>query len=183
MGGGMFVKASLIAWLVLIACLGSAGAAQSVRWTISADGYGPIRFGMTIERAEALLGTRLVQDDYNDGDECRYFTPLSGHPGVAFMASMRKIVRVDVNLPADSKALAPITDRGAKIGDSEARVLSLYKGHIKVGPHFYTGPEGHYMRVYSASGKVRLIFETDGHKVQSYRSGREPAIEYVEGCQ
>jgi hypothetical protein len=31
-------------------------------------------------------------------------------------------------------------------------------------------------------GNNRIVFETDGKKVVKYRSGRLPAVEYVEGC-
>jgi hypothetical protein len=37
--------------------------------------------------------------------------------------------------------------------------------------------------VHDEAGKVRLIFETDGKVVTSYRAGHEPEVEYVEGCQ
>lgn len=139
---------------------------------------------MKVEEAEKLLGVKLQQDTYNDSDECRYFTPIGAFAGLLFMTSNRSILRVDVQTAEGDTGLPTIaTDTGAKIGDAEAHVVALYKGHVKVGPHFYTGPEGHYLRVYSRHGKVRLIFETDGAKVVSYRAGREPQIEYVEGCQ
>jgi hypothetical protein len=52
------------------------------------------------------------------------------------------------------------------------------------GPHHYTGPQGHYLylRVFDDRGQVRMIFETNGKTVESYRVGRAPTVEYVEGC-
>lgn len=179
------MRLSVLASMVLLLSLVARDVEAKHTFTVTANGFGPVRFGMKVEQAEKVLGVRLVQDDYNDYDSCRYFTSASGFTGVLFMTSMRKIVRVDVDTLDDAKAspTATETDKGAKIGDSEARVVALYAGRIKVGPHFYTGPEGHYLRVYDATGKVRLIFETDGKKVLSYRAGHEPAVEYVEGCQ
>ena len=54
---------------------------------------------------------------------------------------------------------------------------------IRVEPHAYTGPEGHYL-VYLAP-VVRMfavVFETDGTRVTTYRAGRQPEVMYVEGC-
>lgn len=140
--------------------------------------------GMSLVEAERLLGVRLEKDNYNDHEGCRYYTSVEGYRGLAFMTSLGKVVRVDVDESEDPKKPVPIaTEEGAKIGDTEARVLALYKGRIKVSPHFYGGLPSHYFRVYDGIGKVRLIFETDGKAVTSYRAGREPEIEYVEGCQ
>jgi len=144
---------------------------------VSSDGFGPVRFGMKVEEAEKALQVKLEQDNYTDSDECRYFKPVRGYRGLAFMTAKGVIVRLDVDEGQDIE-----TDRGAKIGDSEQRVLALYKGRIRVEPHHYTGPEGHYLVVTGNDGKVQLVFETDGAKVVNYRAGREPQVQYVEGC-
>jgi hypothetical protein len=75
------------------------------------------------------------------------------------------------------------TVEGAGIGDSEARIDSLYHGRVTVGPHKYT--EGHYLTVKPTTGDesaFRLLFETDGRRVTRYRAGRLPEVEWVEGC-
>ena len=100
------------------------------------------------------------------------------------MTKNSAILRVDIFKPEDPKADAPPeTDKGAKIGDTEERLQSLHPGQTKIEPHHYTGPEGHYVLVSDSTGKVRLVFETDQKKVVTFRVGREPAVEYVEGCQ
>ena len=157
------------------------GPAKADGWTVSLDGFGPVRLGMTIDDAQRALNLPLQIDDYLDDESCRYFTPKGskGAPSIAFMTDHRRIVRIDVFPGA---APSPQTDRGAKIGDTEARIFELYRNHVKSGPHHYTGPQGHYLRVLDDSGHVRMIFETDGKTVENYRVGREPAVEYVEGC-
>lgn len=91
------------------------------------------------------------------------------------MVEKDEISRVDVT--AGSVA----TVEGAKIGDSEDRIKSLYPGRVAVQPHKYT--DGHYLVVTPKSGgDNRIVFETDGKKVLRYRSGRMPAVQYVEGC-
>lgn len=153
-------------------------------YTVTEDGFGPVTLGMSVEQAERLLGVRLVKDTYLDHEECRYHTPATGYRGLSFMTSLGKIVRIDVHGSKDPANPVTIATReGAKTGDTETVVLRLYKGRIKVSPHFYGGLPSHYLRLYDDAGKVRLIFETnDAGFVTMYRSGREPEVEFVEGC-
>lgn len=157
--------------------------AQGSGWTVNKGGLGPIGIGTNIKVAEKLLGVHLQREDHADSDKCLYYTPLSGFQGVQFMTSKSIIVRIEIHPPQDKTAGPTVqTDKGAGIGDTEARILSLYRDHARIGPHFYTGPEGHYIRIVDENGRVRLLFETDGKVVLNYRVGSEPAIEFVEGC-
>lgn len=93
------------------------------------------------------------------------------------MVEQGSIARIDV----ESGSIA--TAAGARIDDSEHRILDLYHGRAKVSPHKYT--TGHYLTVTPASASdslYRIVFETDGRTVTEYRAGRPPAVEYVEGC-
>jgi hypothetical protein len=65
---------------------------------------------------------------------------------------------------------------------ARSRVIEFYKGRTKVEPHEYMAPEGHYVLVLGPDGKAQLVFETDGGKVVAYRAGRQPEVEWVEGC-
>jgi hypothetical protein len=167
-----------------LVALASASGAPLSPLTVSQDGFGSVKLEMTVGEAERVLGVHLEKDNYNDFEECRYYTPVQGYRGLSFMTSLGKIVRIDIEGSTDPKKPVLIaTKEGAKTGDTEARVLALYKGRIKVGPHFYGGYPSHYFRVYDNVGKVRLIFETDGKVITSFRAGHEPEVEYVEGCQ
>ena len=73
------------------------------------------------------------------------------------------------------------TEQGARIGDSEQKILELYPG-ATVEPHAYEGPEGHYVRTRDAGGGHGYVFETDGQKVTRFRAGRYPEVEWIEGC-
>jgi hypothetical protein len=69
------------------------------------------------------------------------------------------------------------------VGDTEAAVLARHAGRIQVTAHPHDGPEGHYLTVRLPGDTLRLlILETDGKRVTSYRVGRRPAVEWVEGC-
>jgi hypothetical protein len=147
--------------------------------TVSGSGFGALRFGMTIAEGERALGVKLQPDnpDDVDDDSCRYYHPVNAFPGASFMTVDGVIARLDIY---DNKAIA--TDRGAKIGDAEGRVLQLYKGRTQVQPHFYGGLPDHYIKVLDENGVTRLLFETRNGKIDNYRAGRMPEVEYVEGC-
>jgi hypothetical protein len=142
-------------------------------WEVTAAGIGNIHAGMSLDEVKAV--TRNGIDIPAKLDECAYVRPGNAPKGVALMVEKGVVSRVDVTEGAVA------TTRGAKIGDTEERIQSLYPGQVKVVPHKYTS--GHYLVVTpDGGGENRIVFETDGQKVLRYRSGREPAVEYVEGC-
>lgn len=164
--------AACAAVLLIAAC----GQSAPTTTTVSGLGFGPVRFGMKVEAAAKALGVKLQQDNYTDDESCRYYTPQGGFKGLSFMTSDGLIVRVDVS-EGDIT-----TDAGAKIGDSEERVLALYKGRVRVTPHFYGGLPNHYLTVLDTKGETVLVFETSDGKIDYYRAGHLPQVEYVEGC-
>ena len=142
---------------------------------VTHDGFGPVKVGMTLPQASKALGVRVTRGAGYDGDGCYYAYPERGYEGVAFMVSGPRIVRIDVR----SNRYA--TDRGARVGDSEARIRRLYKGEYKVSRHKYF-EAGRYIEVEAKGGGYLLIFETDGRRVTTYRAGRPEQVGYVEGC-
>lgn len=142
------------------------------KWQVTAAGIGSVRAGMSLEEANVILDNALTIPAKLA--ECDYVRPKSPK-GIAFMVEKGEISRVEVQ-PGSSVS----TVAGAKIGDSEDRIKSLYPG-VEVKPAKYA--PGHYLEVTPRNGgNNRIVFETDGKKVVKYRSGRLPAVEYVEGC-
>jgi hypothetical protein len=131
---------------------------------------------MTVaEAASVVPGFRVpVRRNRN---ACMYATADSLPSGVRVMVEQGKVARVEVVEGSLQTA------RGARIGDTEARVKRLYPNQVTVSPHKYT--DGHYLTVVptsSADSAYRIIFETDGSRVLRYRAGTRPQVEYVEGC-
>jgi hypothetical protein len=94
----------------------------------------------------------------------------------AFSGADGKIARIEVRSGRTPTSL------GARVGDSEARIKSLYAGRVTSSPHKYL-PGGHYLTVTPADGSSnRIVFETNGKAVTEFRSGAQPAVEYVERC-
>ena len=142
-------------------------------WEVTYSGIGALRAGMSLDEAKIVMRDNLAIPAKLE--ECDFVKTRTGPKGLMVMVEKGEISRVDVT--AGSVA----TVEGAKIGDSEDRIKSLYPGQVAVQPHKYT--DGHYLVVTPKSGgDNRLVFETDGKKVLRYRSGRMPAVQYVEGC-
>ena len=162
--------------LALPACKKPAGNEDSA-WQVSIRGYGPIRTGMTLSDAAAAAARPLTE--INPGfEECDYvhFADDSSR-SVQFMVVGGRIARVDI----DDSTIS--TNHGIRIGDSEARVQSQYPGRVAVSPHKYV--DGHYLTIapeLPADSGLAIVFETDGSTVTTYRSGRVPEVEYIEGC-
>ena len=142
-------------------------------WEVTPAGIGNIKAGMTLQEVKVATNNGITIPARLD--ECAYIRPTSAPKGISLMVEKGTVSRVDITQGTVA------TTKGARIGDTEDRIKSLYPGQVKVMPHKYT--DGHYL-VVSPPGDAdnRIVFETDGKKVLRYRSGKEPAVEYVEGC-
>lgn len=158
---------------------------------VTIDGIGPVRVGMTIAQAEASARVRLVEKGGRAGmGGCYYVQPQPEIKGLGFMViSDRSDERIERNNDARVdvfKGSRLTTVSGARIGDTEARIKSLYPGKIKVTLHAYTGDGGrHYLTFVpqdSLDRNYRLVFETYRDRVTQFRAGRLPEVEYIEGC-
>lgn len=145
---------------------------------VAINGIGPVRVGMTVAEASKAAGVELLSEgNFGVGTSCSYLRP-KGKNNVAFMVTNRRIARIDVS---GGSRIATLS--GARIGDSEARIKSLYPGQIKVTPHKYTN--GRYLTFVPKDRQdrnYRVVFETDGKQVTEFRAGKLPEVEFVEGC-
>ena len=109
---------------------------------------------MTVEEAQGEYPTFRVPKS-QEGSACSYAT-LNGWPaGIGVMVDAGKVARVEVRRGNFA------TSTGARIGDTEQRIQSLYPGQVTVSPHKYT--DGHYLTVdptAEADSAYRIIFET-----------------------
>ena len=144
---------------------------------LNEDGLGQIQIGMTLDEA-ANMGLLNERPDIKQA--CDFVFPAvgAGIPfGVNVMVVKGKVARIDVDTGTVT------TEDGAKIGDSEDKIKSIYGDELKVSPHKYI-EGGHYLTVLgdSASAGKAMVFETDGKQVTMFRAGRIPEVEWVEGC-
>ena len=142
-------------------------------WVVDFSRYGPVPLGVSLAQAlEAAPG--LIEAGVGV-QGCEMAGIPGGRDEVRLMIVDGRVTRVDVYDPAVQ------TERGAKIGDPEDRIRELYPEGVEILPHKYT--DGHYLIVApSNAGPYRLIFETDGRAVESFRAGVLPEVAWVEGC-
>ena len=143
--------------------------------TVTEYGIGPVRAGMTVAQAAQAMGGGIAPPR-GGSSGCGYAVLTKAPPGLAMMVENGKIARVEVRSGRTPTSL------GARIGDSESRIKSLYGSRVASTPHKYV-QGGHYLTVTPADGSSnRIVFETDGKVVTEFRSGGQPAVEYVERC-
>jgi hypothetical protein len=145
-------------------------------WAVREDGFGPVKIGMSLPQLNLVLHEKFSKPDNKEDQGCFYVNPAK-HAHIAFMIENGRLVRIDVD-----GAGVP-TVKGIQVGDSEQRARQVYGARLKVEPHAYTGPEGHYLTIRSSSGGYGIRFETDNGKIETFYAGRFDAIQYVEGCQ
>jgi hypothetical protein len=172
--------------IVLVWVTSASGQVQlTERSKLAINGIGPIRVGMTVDEVSRAAGVRLVktQSGGRTEESCSYFELQGGPKGIRFMVTKRRIARVDIN-----NNVRFTTIKGAKIGDTEDRILALYPGQIKATPHLYVSRPPHngkyltFVPKDAADKNYRIIFETSRNRVDSFRSGQLPEVEYIEGC-
>ncbi|HEX9607017.1 MAG TPA: hypothetical protein VF962_07295 [Gemmatimonadaceae bacterium] len=144
---------------------------------LSEEGLGQIQIGMNLADA---VNMGLLNENPTMNTQCDFVFPAVGAgipEGVSVMVVKGKVARIDVDTGSVT------TEDGAKIGDTEDHIKSIYGDEVKVEPHKYIDG-GHYMTVAgdSASAGKALVFETDGKRVTMFRGGRLPEVKWVEGC-
>ena len=142
---------------------------------LTLHGIGDLRIGTPVTALRALGAT---EERYPDEEvDCAYWrTPR--WPGLAMMVSGGRVVRIETEDPRYRTA------SGARVGMAEAEIRAIYGRAMRVEPHPYTGPEGHYL-VYRARGEpYGLIVETNYEtgRAASIRVGRWQSVQLIEGC-
>ncbi len=176
------IAVAIVATLLLSACSSNAdtkgeSAVQTTGpdgWRVSATGFGPLKAGQSVAEAAAAVGGSFIVAA-GASPECSYAEWSSAPEGVRVMLVNDTVARVDVTSATVSTA------QGAKVGDNEGRINSLYATKVLMMPHKYT--TGKYMVITQPEDTLhRIVFETDGQQVTQYRAGREPEVQWVEGC-
>jgi len=147
---------------------------------ITTGGLGPVRIGMSVAEATKAAGRVILAPTPGAptaSPDCA-FAVVDGLPGVAFMVISGVIRRVDIDEGTIS------TSSGAHIGSTEKEIKDLFPGIITVSDHAYV-EGGHYLTLTPTAENLkddRVVFETDGQVVTSYRAGKVPEVEFIEGC-
>lgn len=169
---GARVRAGVLAGLIGLGGASKGGTVEPYK--IHSDGYGPVRVGMTVARAEQALGVKLDVEDYGS---CAQATPVGGHAAITLMVMEGRVTRAS----AHSREGGVVTPSGIGVGDTVAAVRAAYRGRLEKSPHNYdpTGKD-HYLDVWVSNGHG-VRFEIADGRVQSIHGG-DRTIALVEGC-
>jgi len=143
--------------------------------SVTLHGVGDLRIGMPAAELRQR-GARMEPNPLEEGD-CNYWY-LPGRDGLAFMVVGGRVVRIDIQNSAYR------TVSGAHVGMSEAEVRAIYGPAMRVEPHPYTGPEGHYLVYRARAEPYGLIFEThyETGRAETMRVGLWTYVQLIEGC-
>lgn len=152
---------------------------ESNAYRISASGFYNISFGMSEVEAISVADIALARPDYlsheeflEDEKDCFYLESEELKIGIMILDGT--VQRFDV---WDSKV---VTEKGAKIGMTFEDVETLYSDRRRK-PNFYTAPVEDL--IVTLNEDTKIIFEQRSNDViDSFRIGKVPAIEFVEGC-
>lgn len=160
-------------------------AARPREAAVTAQGWGPIRIGMTMAELELAVGPI---NDSGDFGECVEAHPANAPDGLLVMAEQGVVTRI--SLIRDS---ALKTDRGFGLGDPAQAVKAEYGEAAGGGPHKYEPAPAEYIEIWSRGAETSEPYQTDPNArgivyeigtdglVRAIRAGG-PSIQYVEGC-
>lgn len=137
---------------------------------LSPFGYGPIRFGQTLDVVEANLNETALPKKRESG--CA-FVKFAKYPQIRFMVEEGIVTRGDANAGLGNSARV-------SVGMSLASVKAMHP-KIRIELHKYDD-NGHYLILDSPDGSSAIVFEESAGKVTAVRAGKKPSVEYVEGC-
>lgn len=151
---------------------------------LTAEGFAPLRIGMTVAEIGAALGPDSNPDAVGgpDPESCDQFHPARAPEGLLVMVENGRLTSVWL-----TGGSTVATDRGLKIGDTAARVREVYGAAAVVEPHKYQGAPAEYVTVWATPNHdgadargIKYEIGGDG-RVQSIAAGG-PSTQYVEGC-
>ena len=156
---------------------------------LTAEGWGPLRVGMTLAEVEAAMGPDSNPNDVGgpDPESCDQFRPERAPEGLLVMMVDGRLNRISISEPSTL-----VTDRGLGVGATAAQVKSTYGDALYAEPHHYIGLPAEYLTAWvggvpsdpyvqdPAARGVRYETNAEGVVEQIHVGGT--AIQYVEGC-
>ncbi|MFT7475854.1 MAG: hypothetical protein ACI81L_002796 [Verrucomicrobiales bacterium] len=144
--------------------------------SVSTVGIDAVIFGMTVARAERAVEGSFVPVSEPINQACHQVRPAGGPLGVLLTVTAGTVERVDIINP-------DITTRsGAGVGMSEDGLASLFGERLTTESSNTGGNRIVFTPSDPGDADFRVIFETDGAVVTSFRSGRLPQVEPTTPC-
>lgn len=152
---------------------------------VTAEGWGPLRIGMTRTEITAALGPDSDPDAVGGADPaaCDQFRPQRAPEGMLLMIEEGRLSRISLIRPSTLK-----TDHGFGLGDGAAAIKAAYGAAAVATPHKYEAAPAEYITAWSrppseVPGTERgIVYEIGGDGTVNAIHAGGPSIEYVEGC-
>ncbi len=157
---------------------------------LTANGWGPLRIGMSMADITAALGPDANPSAVGGPDPatCNQFRPERAPDGMLLMVENGVLTRISLIRENTLR-----TDRGFGLGDTAAAVKAAYGADAVVTPHKYIGLPAEYIAVwtnlrpapsdYVQDANARgIVYETDAEGIVRSIHAGGPSIQYVEGC-
>ena len=167
---------------------GTAATTPAAAAPLTAEGWGPLRVGMTLAEITAALGPDANPDAAGGADpaSCDEFRPARAPEGMLLMVEDGRLSRISLIRASRVK-----TDRGLGLGAAPAEVRAVYGSALQATPHKYVDAPAQYLTFWSVGGSATgsvprssrgIRYEVDATgKVTTIHAGG-PSIAYVEGC-
>jgi hypothetical protein len=144
--------------------------------SVSTVGIDRITFGMTLSQAAATLETELVEVGTVVNRDCYQVRPAGGPAGIELTVTAGTIERVDISNDI-------ITTRsGAGVGKPEQLLFDLFGERVTSEPRSGGGNTVTFTPADAGDAAFRVIFETDGTTITSFRSGRLAQVTPLTPC-
>ena len=132
---------------------------------VTTAGIDSVLFGQTVAQAGTAADGEFVPVDGSEGP-CFLVRPSGGPLGVQLTVTEGTIERVDITTP-------DITTRsGAGVGMTEQELADLFGASLTTQPSETGGNQVVFTPSDEGDAQFRVIFETNGEEVLSFRSGR-----------
>lgn len=155
---------------------------------LTAEGWGPLRIGMTRAEVEAALGPDANPEAVGgpDPEACDEFRPEQAPEGLLVMIENGVLTRISAVRDSELN-----TNQGYGIGDPADGIKAAYGDDARVEPHKYVAAPAEYITVWAteeADGYVQnpeargVVYEIGEEGTVTAIRGGGPSIQYVEGC-
>ena len=166
-----------------------APAAPQTAPILTADGFGPLRIGMTLADVVTTYGPDSDPGSVGgpEPESCDQFRPARAPADLLVMIEEGRLTRISLLSGSEVK-----TDRGLHLGLSGAQIRAAYGPELRAEPHKYADPPAEYLTVWTRGGPgadgiasegsrgIRYEIGSDGNVATIHTGG--DSIQYVEGC-
>ncbi len=155
---------------------------------LTAEGWGPLRIGMTQAEVVAALGS---DSDPAVGapepESCDQWRPTRAPAGILVMIEEGRLT--SISLFGES---AIRTDAGIGLGATAGEVRAIHGPEIRATPHHYEGDGAEYLTIWTRSAPAGawsddpdargIMYETNEQGVVKHIAAGGSSIQYIEGC-